>query len=124
MSGPPLPAWSFQEAQEGAEQAAEDQATAEGDYGKAVEEAAELERDYRRALATKILELKASGLAITAAGDIARGDDEISNMRYLRDVAIGAREAAKAAMNNRHSANRRDVEALIRWSASRNREGT
>ncbi len=115
-SGPPLPSWTFQEAREESEAAEAAQAETESGYVERCVEAAEAERTYRIALAQKILALRADGSPATVAADLARGDASIAHLRYLRDVAEGAREAAKAALYHRHAANRRDVEALIRWS--------
>lgn len=39
-------------------------------------------KDYRIALAKKLLLLKREGYAITLAGDIARGDPEIAELKY------------------------------------------
>ena len=49
--------------------------TTGSDYAKAY-------RDYRVALAKRLLELKNEGYAITLAGDIARGDKEIAELKF------------------------------------------
>lgn len=76
---------------------------------------AEAERAYRVALASKILELHAEGTAWTSTADIARGDKQVANLRFQRDVSEGIKEAAQAA-TWRHTADRKDLAALVSWS--------
>lgn len=92
-------------AQKNAEQAIRD---AFADYGAK-------ERAYRIALAQKITELRAEGIAITIAQDLAKGEKRVADLRYARDVAEGVREAAKSAVF-RHTADRRELEQLVGWS--------
>lgn len=73
------------------------------------------EQAYRMALAKKILELHADGIAWTSTADIARGDKQVADLRYRRDVAEGVKEAAQAA-TWRHTADRKDLAALVAWS--------
>jgi hypothetical protein len=76
---------------------------------------ARAERAYRMALATRILELHADGIAWTVTADIARGDKKVADLRYHRDVAEGVKEAAQSA-TWRLTADRKDLAALIDWS--------
>ena len=46
-------------------------------------EYAEAYRNYRILLAKKLTQLKADGMAITLASDIARGDEEIANAKMV-----------------------------------------
>lgn len=46
-------------------------------------EYAESYRNYRILLAKKLTQLKADGMAITLASDIARGDEEIANAKMI-----------------------------------------
>lgn len=48
---------------------------------------AKAERTYRISLATKLIELKASGVAATLCSDLARGDEIIAQLREERDKA-------------------------------------
>lgn len=48
---------------------------------------AKAERIYRISLATKLIELKASGVAATLCSDLARGDEIIAQLREERDKA-------------------------------------
>ena len=48
---------------------------------------AETERDYRVALAKKIIALRALGTPVTIINDLARGDEEVATLRLKRDVA-------------------------------------
>lgn len=58
---------------------------------------AEAERDYRVALAVKILGLRAEGMPVTITPDLARGDDDVSELRLKRDAAKTEWEASKQA---------------------------
>ena len=48
---------------------------------------AKAERTYRISLATKLIELKASGVAATLCSDLARGDEIIAQLKEERDKA-------------------------------------
>lgn len=95
----------FQQAQIAGEQALRD----------ASEALASAEQAYRKALARKIVEVHSEGAAWTVAQDLARGDDQVADLRYERDVARGVYEAAQTA-SWRHTANRKDCLELISWS--------
>jgi hypothetical protein len=47
---------------------------------------AKAERDYRIALAKKILELRANGIPVSIINDLARGDEKIANLKMKRDI--------------------------------------
>lgn len=81
-------------------------------------EAAVAKRDYQRALAVRIVELKARGNAVTACETIAKGEQDISDLRFQRDLKEAEAQAARAA-NYRHSANRQDTLKLTEWSMRR-----
>lgn len=57
---------------------------------------AEAERDYRKALATEIITLKASGLQSNLVVDVAKGN--CHEMLYQRDVAEGLYIASKESI--------------------------
>lgn len=76
------------------------------------------EKSYREALATKIVQLKADGMAVTAAGDVARGEAKIAHLKYLRDVAEGTKEAAMMG-GWRASKNRNAAQTFLEWSMRR-----
>ena len=80
--------------------------------------AADAERSYRRSLAEAIVRYKATGVAWTVCGDLARGDALVADLRYSRDVAEGVKEAAVQAAW-RLSADRRALGRLVDWSARR-----
>lgn len=48
---------------------------------------AKAERDYRVALAKKMLELREKGTAVTIISDLCRGDEEIARLKMERDIA-------------------------------------
>lgn len=60
---------------------------------------AEAESNYRQALATKILELRADGVPVTVTGDIARGTREIALLKMERDCAESLYKAAMESIN-------------------------
>lgn len=114
MSGP----YTFDEAKAASEHAANVQRQAEQFVIDATKRYANAERTYRKALAEKILELKADGMAITACGDVARGEPAIADLKFARDVAEGVREAASQAVW-RATADRKDEGRFIDWSMRR-----
>lgn len=60
---------------------------------------AQAERDYRVALAKKILQERDKGTPVTIISDICRGDREIAGLKFNRDVAETAYDAAREACN-------------------------
>lgn len=108
--------YDFQQAQAASKGAADDQRSSEQFVIDATRNYAEAERSYRKALASKIVELKAGGMAVTACGDVARGDGAVADLKYKRDVCEGVKEAAVQAAW-RASANRKAEQSFIEWSA-------
>lgn len=70
--------------------------TAYKDYSK---DYALKEYKYRTALSKELLELRASGQPVTHLADIARGKEEISKLRYERDIAEGLKKSAEEGIN-------------------------
>lgn len=62
-------------------------------------ELAEAEKDYRAALAAKILELRADKYPVTITPDLARGDPNVSELRFKRDCASALYKAAFEGIN-------------------------
>jgi hypothetical protein len=110
--------YDFAAAKKASESASGVQRQAEQFVIDASRRAANTERAYRKALSEKILELKAGGMAITACGDVARGDPPIADLKFERDVARGIREAASQAVW-RATADRKDEGRFIEWSMRR-----
>jgi multidrug efflux pump subunit AcrA (membrane-fusion protein) len=110
--------YTFPEAVAAARRAAESQRAGEQAVRDAAEQAAEAERQYRRALAQQIVTVHAEGAAWTVAQDLARGDDKVADLRYARDVQAGVLEAAQQRAW-RHSADRKDMVQFIEWSKRR-----
>ena len=77
---------------------------------------AQAERAYRLALALAITRIHADGTAWSSTADLARGDLEVADLRYKRDVLQGVYEAAQKSAF-RHGADRRALGRLIDWSA-------
>lgn len=114
--------WDFEQARTAARQAAELQQQAERIRADASEQAALTERVYRMALSKKIVELIAEGRAATVAQDLAKGDKQVADLRYERDVARGVLDVAEQRAW-RHTADRKDVHEFIRWSQRLDCEG-
>lgn len=107
------------DAREAAHRASEQQRAVEDRIRTASRDLAETERQYRLALTTKILELHAQdGVAWTACDVIARGEKNVAELRYKRDVAKGVLEAAQQQAYT-YAADRRDLHRLIEWSQRR-----
>ena len=85
---------------------------------KAVEAAAAAELAYRKALAEKILLLRAEGVAWSSTADIARGDATVAELRFKRDVTQGI-QAAQEQAGFRLNADRRILEKFCEWSMRR-----
>ncbi len=111
-------AWTFDQARQKALDAEGKQEAAEKRLAEAYEEAGAAERAYKEALALKILALKAAGVAWTVCGDLARGDAKVAELREIRDIKLGAREAANVAVW-RHKDNRKDSRGFAQWSERR-----
>lgn len=107
--------FDFAEAIGAAHRASGAQKQAEQDRRDAVRDLAEKERTYRVALAKRIVEVHADGAAWTVAQDLARGDRQVADLRYERDVAQGVVDAAEQRAW-RHTADRRDMTEFVTWS--------
>ena len=101
-----------------ARRAAEYQRDGEQAVRDASQQLAESERAYRLAMATEIVRQHAAGVAWTVAKDLARGEKKVADARYDRDVKKGIFDAAEQRAW-RHTADRKDVLAVIEWSKRR-----
>lgn len=61
---------------------------------------AEAEREYKIALAGKMLELRDGGTPVTIISDLCRGDREIARLRFERDCAEVVYKSALEAINS------------------------
>lgn len=96
--------------------ASRDQLAAAEFRSKQVDDFAAAEKAYRMALAQEIVRLHdKDGVAWTVAQDVARGNAEIAELRRLRDIAEGMKDAAEQ-LGWKASADRRVVEQLVNWS--------
>lgn len=107
--------FDFQAAREASLMASQAQEASEDDLRAAAKDYARKENLYRVALARKIVELRADGMSITLAGDIARGTPDIAELKFERDLADGMLKAAEQAAW-RHAADRKDLLRFIGWS--------
>lgn len=110
--------FTFPEARHAAHVASQRQITGEDARRQAAVDLADAERAFRKALAVRMVELHAEGIAWSAVGDLARGDATVADHRYRRDVAKGVLDAAEGA-SFRLQADRRVLEQLVRWSMQR-----
>lgn len=111
MSAP----WSFDDARNAARSASAKQKQMEDFIREAYKTFALAEEAYRTALAVRITELHAEGVAWSATADLARGEKMVARLKRERDIAEGVVEAAKQA-GWRASKDRDDVAAFIGWS--------
>lgn len=110
--------YDFAEAKAAASRAARNQQQTEQQLRDASRTLAKAEQAYRLALAKRIVEVHAEGAAWTVAQDLARGSEQVAQLRYERDVARGVLEAAQQAAW-RQAADRKDLGRLIDWSSRR-----
>lgn len=111
--------WTFGEAVRRNDDAAELQEAAEDALVKAAEEAATAEQKYRVALAVEIVrQHDVEGLAWSVCDDVARGQTHVAELRQLRDIAEGKREAMVHSAW-RHAHNRKAVDRFADWSMRR-----
>ena len=61
---------------------------------------AETERKYKKALAKKIMLLKEQKMPATLIADLARGDDEVADLRFYRDLARVQYDTAKSSQRS------------------------
>lgn len=106
------------EARAAARMASENQRNGEQQLRDAFRGAAAAEQEYRKALAVAIVKYREAGTAWSVCADMARGDAEVAQLRYERDVKDGVKEAALQA-TWRHAADRKDVGRMIDWSRGR-----
>ncbi len=62
-------------------------------------EFAQAEKDYRMALAREITKLKISGMPVTLINDLARGNEEVANCKFNRDLAENTFKASRDMLN-------------------------
>lgn len=106
------------EARRALHSASQRQLDAEQAYRQAVEDLAAADLAYNRAVARKMVELHADGVAWTAAKALAVGDETVSQLRYERDVKRGVVDAAESG-RYRLQADRRSLEGIVNWSMRR-----
>lgn len=111
--------FSFAQARDASTRAQHLQLDAEQTLRDLARAAATAEELYRKALARRIVHAhEQEGIAWSVAPDIARGDPSVAGLRRDRDIVQGSLEAQKNVLW-RLTANRRDVLALVEWSARR-----
>lgn len=69
------------------------------EIGKRGAEYAEAEAEYRAALSSKILELRADGMPVTITPDVARGTQHIAKLKLDRDCKEALYKAALESVN-------------------------
>ena len=63
----------------------------------------EAERNYRIIQRHKILELKTAGHPVTLIMELAKGDEQVAEVRFQRDLAKGCYETAKESIKSMRS---------------------
>lgn len=111
-------AWDFETAVQKHQAAELEQRRVESEVTLAYREWARAQELYAVALARRMFELKAQGMAVTACEVLAKGDARIAVLRRERDEKEGLKETVKVAAW-RVNADRRDIEGLISWSKAR-----
>jgi hypothetical protein len=115
MTGQP---WDFATALAASHAAETEQRRVESEVTTAYREFARAEELYEVALARRIWQLKAEGVAITACKTLAEGEPSIAVLKRERNEKEGLKETSKLA-GWRVNADRRDVEGFIDWSKRR-----
>ncbi len=110
--------WDFQTALKASQDAEREQRRVESEVTQAYRDFAKAQRLYDVALARRMYELKAQGVAVTACKTLAQGEPEIAALREAKYEREGLKETAKVAAW-RVNADRRDVESFIDWSKRR-----
>lgn len=110
--------YDYGQAHKAAEKASRAQHSAEEFLREAYSMFAQAEEAYRVALATRIVELRAEGMAATLCADLARGEKDVATLRRARDIAEGVKEAAAQAAWRR-AADRKDTARFVDWSMRR-----
>jgi hypothetical protein len=110
--------WDFDEARIACRKASQRQEQGEEALRKAYIDRALAQERYRKALAEKILELRGEGYPATLCLDLAKGHEEVADLRCQWDVAEGVCEALLQAAW-RFTADRKDAQRFAGWSERR-----
>lgn len=70
-----------------------------GEYKKRGYEYATAYKNYRVAVATKLLELRANDMPVTIAYDIARGDEKVAELKRQEIIAESLYKSCQEAIN-------------------------
>lgn len=81
------------------EKAMEDYLKCVEEYKKYNKDYAVKERKYRVLLSQRLTELRAAGEKVTHLADIARGQKDIADLRFDRDIAEGLKKSAEEGIN-------------------------
>ena len=74
-----------------------------------IEQSAQAEYAYRTALASKMIELKSDGVAVTIMADLARGDKNIAKLKLDRDIARGIADACRESIRAIQASGNKDA---------------
>lgn len=81
------------------EQAMIDLETCVSEYKKYNKDYAMKEKKYRILLSQRLTALRAAGEKVTHLADIARGQEDIAQLRFDRDIAEGLKKSAEEGIN-------------------------
>lgn len=81
------------------EKAMKDLETCVSEYKRYNKDYAMKERKYRVLLSQRLTALRAAGEKVTHLADIARGQEDIAQLRFDRDIAEGLKKSAEEGIN-------------------------
>jgi len=81
-----------------------------------IKKSAKAEQKYRVALSRKIIELKSEKMPVTLIADVARGSDEVSNVKFNRDLETETYKASKEILKARE-AQLSSLQTLIKYQS-------
>lgn len=82
---------------------------------QAVQRHAESEHSYRKAFAKKIVELRADGVPATICLELAKGDQQVAQLKYDRDLAKGIIDVTRERLRQLDG-ERASLRQLLEWS--------
>jgi VIT1/CCC1 family predicted Fe2+/Mn2+ transporter len=88
---------------------------AENELSEQIGRAADAEAEFRRALASKVITLRADGNSATLAETLARGSDEVLTYSRARDVAAGMVKFRHEVLEDRRG-DRASLHKLVDYS--------
>ncbi len=92
------------------------------EYTTLSEKFAAAKRDYHIAAADKVIELKKESHPVTIINDLVKGDKQVAELRYKKDVAEGVMKACKESMADIRAA-LDSYRSILTWLRSEKENG-